>query len=96
MGFFKVMLLGKKIKLKCEDSEIIGFYKVRKVWAGNPKSAVERAKKLVCNEWKKGHYLEQNKGEYPALSVDSVDEYYFLSGLFAKVPRKGFTFYSEE
>lgn len=96
MSAFVVILLGENIRIKFEDSFVIGFFKAQKVWARNQDQAIEKAKRLVLEEWEKGVFLESNKGNFPDLSVESVCELDFFQGLFRKVPKKGHSFYSED
>jgi len=97
MAFYYIMFNGKNLNLKSDNSVIIGFHNSRKVWANSAEQAIERAKKSIFQEWKNGKYLEQNGGKFPDLFPEIVEEYLkFWQGLIAKVPQKGFTFYSKK
>jgi hypothetical protein len=95
MPFFKVVLLGKGILLRCEDDEdpAIGFYTTRVVKARDPVHAQALAKGAVLAEWQAGgEYAEANTGSVPLLTTENIHSVGFLRGVFCSKPT-GYSFY---
>jgi hypothetical protein len=95
MPFFKVMLAGTGISLRCEGAgdPAIGFYTTRVVKARDPEQAQLVAKELVLSEWQTGgEYAAANSGSLPLLTANSVFSVGFLRGVFGRRPA-GYSFY---
>jgi len=84
------------VKVPSVPEPIVGFYTTRFVNARDKGSAIEIAKEKVLAEWKVGDYHKSNIGSLPRLEIEEVKKIGFVSSLFSRHPRNGYTFFSND
>ncbi len=96
MPSFVVVVEGTGIKVPSVPEPIIGFMTTRRVTAADEDSAVDKAKRMILDDWQSSEYGTANIGDTPTLKIDSIRSQGLLERVFSLVPTKGYTFYSQE
>ncbi len=95
MPFYSVVIHGDGIRVPVEGEGVPvgGFYAARVVLAESREQALERARKMISDEWAEGPYALANQGSMPRLRIESASNVSFWRWLWFK--NKGYTFYPE-
>ena len=91
---YDVVVQGRGIRVPIGAGVAVGFFRVVRVTAGDPRDATQRALNLAEAHWNASPSATLNRGDAPKFTVDSVAVLpwwrRFLQG------KMGYTFYSKE
>lgn len=96
MRFFRVVLEGVGIAVKCDSGTVTGFFTTRTVFAADSESAIEKAKLSILEEWARTEGLGKGNESAPNFRVDLVEQIGLWRYLFGGIPNAGFTFYEQD
>lgn len=104
MPRYKVIIHGEGIEMHTmpgdarqgAEKPIVGFYTTRFVEADSLNEVDDAVERLIHDEWSRGEYAANNKGDLPRVTVDRVYKPTLWERLFKRYQLCGSTFYSDD